>query len=216
MPNEPDSDLNELQLVGELARIRLRMVIHVPDRRSSSDSPDFERHMMLLFSDEAEEVHGEVTAAVRGQLGVSANVEVEPLVVRRGNSIEVLIILTALGTFLGTYNQLIEATTKTVELTRRIVARTAARLSAEVRPPGPGKPSMDVTASWTLGSAVQGRAIPEAPLGSAPTYSTPASHPNTPAQPPMTPTRLMYVITATLVINLALLSAIGGILLARS
>ncbi|MEV0538117.1 hypothetical protein [Kitasatospora sp. NPDC050463] len=115
-------------------------------------SVDLEHEIMSRFAvAEAEEVREQILQAVQEELGTSPNIEVEPLVIRRGHSIEILVILTTLGTFLGTYNDLVKQITKAVEQTRRIVSAIVERLND--RAPRHPAASMEVTASWRMGAA---------------------------------------------------------------
>ncbi|MGW4893339.1 hypothetical protein ACWEQL_13910 [Kitasatospora sp. NPDC004240] len=180
-------------LVGELARIRIRAVTHLADVPAEV-AREVERELMRRFTEEeAPEVQERILQAAREELGTAPGIQVEPLVVRHGHGIEFLVVLTALGSFLGTYADLVERTTRAVEHTRRIIAATMAHLTTARPFPTPATP--EVTATLTLGPA--------------------ADHLTTPPPPPPRPRHPdleRLALTYALVVGTLLLVAVGFLL----
>ncbi|MFM9700385.1 hypothetical protein [Streptomyces europaeiscabiei] len=190
--------------MGELARIRIRIEAHLaePDRPENDvNTLTLERLITRGLSHVSEEVQEEIYQAVHQELGLSAKITVEPLVIKIGHSVEVLVILTALGSFLGTYNDLIEKISVAAEHTRRIVSRLMRRtVGAE-----PGR-AMDVTASWTIGSAGERIMAREAQLESVQGFSAPIGQARE---------HLFYPLIAYVSIVTTVLLAVVGYLLGR-
>jgi hypothetical protein len=188
-------------LIGEVARIRIKIQVYPPSARRSRPAPDpdvsqthvaqpagtgsggagtgrpgtptshadeestqsapdteilkevaraREAHLAARLGSDDEELYDEITQALRQEFGPSANLSVEPFVVTT-QSIELLVVLTALGNFLGTYSDLMEKIGRAAEITRRIISRIAQTFNqSEQRY---SRSRTEVTSTWRAGPA---------------------------------------------------------------